>query len=291
MSRHRTFPLRELTPEERQFLVCLRRSATAPASQVARAKALLAVADGDSYVAAAQAAGRRSGDAVAALVARFNQEGLAAVTPRHGRGRPLCYTAQEREHILAKVRQPPDRIQDGTAVWSISLLQKALRREGLPQISRSMIWSVLREAGLTWQRQRTWCDTGMSRRQRQQGGCKVAGHKSPELVCWLMAHGILPLYTPVGGSWLNMAESMQRILVRRALAGQQPETPAQIMTWLEAVAQGWNVAPTPFSWGGKRALRRQRQRERHHSLGGSGAIIRQPLTHPRPQSYGYKQSE
>ncbi|MGZ8157632.1 MAG: hypothetical protein ACXWT1_03980 [Methylobacter sp.] len=51
MSRHRTFPLRELTPEERQFLICLRRSATAPASQVARAKALLAVADGDGYVA------------------------------------------------------------------------------------------------------------------------------------------------------------------------------------------------------------------------------------------------
>lgn len=93
MSRHRTFPLRELTAEERQFLVRLRRSATAPASQVARAKALLAVADGDCYVAAAQAAGRRSGDAVAALVVRFNQEGLAAVTPRHGGGRPLCYTA------------------------------------------------------------------------------------------------------------------------------------------------------------------------------------------------------
>lgn len=117
----------------------------------------------------------------------------------------------------------------------------------------------------------------------------LAGHKTPELVCWLMAHGILPLYTPVGGSWLNRAESMQRILVRRALAGQQPETPAQIMAWLEAVAQGWNDAPTPFSWGGKRALRRQRQR--HHSLGGSGAIIRQPFAQPRPPSYGYKQSE
>jgi hypothetical protein len=59
-------------------------------------------------------------------------------------------------------------------------------------------------------------------------------------------------------------------VVRRALAGQQPETPAQIMTWLEAVAQGWNVDPTPFSWGGKRAVRRQRQREHHQSLGGSG---------------------
>jgi hypothetical protein len=36
------------------------------------------------------------------------------------------------------------------------------------------------------------------------------------------------------------------ILVRRALSGQQPETPAQIMAWLEAVAQSWNVVPFLF---------------------------------------------
>ena len=50
----------------------------------------------------------------------------------------------------------------------------------------------------------------------------LAGHKTPEFVCWLFAHGIMPLYTPVGGSWLNMAESIQRILKRRALDGQHP---------------------------------------------------------------------
>ena len=51
----------------------------------------------------------------------------------------------------------------------------------------------------------------------------LAGHKTPAFVCWLFAHGIMPLYTPVGGSWLNMAESIQRILKRRALAGQHPQ--------------------------------------------------------------------
>jgi hypothetical protein len=44
----------------------------------------------------------------------------------------------------------------------------------------------------------------------------LAGHRSDKMVDWLFAHGIMPLYTPLGGSWLNMAESMQRILVRRA---------------------------------------------------------------------------
>lgn len=33
----------------------------------------------------------------------------------------------------------------------------------------------------------------------------LAGHLSASLVCWMFDHGIMPLYTPVGGSWLNMA--------------------------------------------------------------------------------------
>jgi hypothetical protein len=105
----------------------------------------------------------------------------------------------------------------------------------------------------------------------------LRGHHTPDLVQWLVAQGIMPLYTPLGGSWLNMAESMQRILVRRGLVGQHPDTPEQIIALLEGVAQGWNLDPTPFEWGGKRAARRQRSRQRRHALGGSGAYTRRPL--------------
>ncbi len=119
----------------------------------------------------------------------------------------------------------------------------------------------------------------------------LAGHKTPEFVCWLFEHGIMPLYTPVGGSWLNMAESIQRILKRRALDGQHPTTVAEIMAWFEAVARHWNAAPTPFEWGGKRADRRRRQRERRHRLGGSGACTRAPLRSASDLTYGYTQRE
>jgi hypothetical protein len=66
----------------------------------------------------------------------------------------------------------------------------------------------------------------------------------------------MPLFTPLSGSWLNMAESVQRIIVRRALAGQYPQTPEQIITLLEATVNGWNRAPTSFHCGGKRHARR-----------------------------------
>jgi hypothetical protein len=106
----------------------------------------------------------------------------------------------------------------------------------------------------------------------------LAGHRTPELVLWLFAHGVMPLYTPLGGSWLNMAESIQRVLKRRALETQHPASPGEIIARFGAVARHWNAAPTPFVWGGKRAARRKRERERRHAVGGSGAFTRQPIS-------------
>lgn len=98
-----------------------------------------------------------------------------------------------------------------------------------------------------------------------------AGHLSWAIVDWLFRHGVMPLYTPLSGSWLNMAESVQRIISRRALAGQHPQTPAEIIGWLEETVAGWNVAPTPFAWDGKRQARRERARKRR--IGGSAACL------------------
>lgn len=104
----------------------------------------------------------------------------------------------------------------------------------------------------------------------------LAGHYSADMVVWCYQHGIVPLYTPLGGSWLNLAESVQRIVVRRALSGQHPQNAQEIMDWLAATVRGWNADPTPFEWGGKRWQRRQRQRERHR-LGGACGYTRRPV--------------
>lgn len=105
----------------------------------------------------------------------------------------------------------------------------------------------------------------------------LIGHLNAELLLWMFARGIMVLYTPLGGSWLNMTESIQRILVGRALSGEHPRYPEEIIEWLEAAARGWNRAPTPFEWGGRRAERRTRARKRRHALGGSGACTRRPI--------------
>jgi transposase len=428
MARPQNHPLRPLAEGEHAALSQLSRSPSRPAGEVARATALLAVAAGQSFAAAARAAGRRCGDAVARLVIRFNAEGVAAVVARHGGGRAVVYGAAQQARILAEARRPPDREQDATATWSLRTLQRALRRapDGLPTVSTFTIWTALHAAGLSWQRSRSWCDTGSVVRVRKAGPVEVddpdavpkrrlieaaytlgeqlglavwtedeagpfqtvpypgtswqpagepvhqpheyqragtaklltlfhpasgqvrvkgvtrctnavlhpwlqaeltailaalpapslrppadehalwaawqaglticptlpadppplrlllvldnlAGHLTPDFVCWLFAQGILPLYTPLGGSWLNMAESIQRILKRRALDGHQPTTTDEIIAWLEAAARGWNAAPTAFQWGGKRQARRQRSRARRHCVGGSGAWTDRPV--------------
>jgi hypothetical protein len=109
----------------------------------------------------------------------------------------------------------------------------------------------------------------------------LIGHLNAELLLWMFARGIMVLYTPLGGSWLNMSESIQRILVRRALSGEHPRKPEQIIEWLEEAARGWNRDPTPFEWGGCRALRRVRARKRRHAVGGSGACTRRPIRRRR----------
>jgi hypothetical protein len=81
----------------------------------------------------------------------------------------------------------------------------------------------------------------------------LIGHYRVDFVLWLFAHGIMPLYNALGGSWLHMAESIQRIPKRRD--GQHPTRPEKIIAWLEGAARGWNREPTPFIWGGKRPAR------------------------------------
>ena len=164
-------PLRAMTAAERTALEGVARATSERADRVLRAQVLLAVADGASFTAAAQRVGRRQGELVARLVARFNGEGLAALTPRHGGGPPVQYDAPARARILAEFQRPPDREADGTATWSLTTLQRALRRaaDGLPTVSTATILAVLWEAGQSWQQQRTWCSTGTARRRRRDG--------------------------------------------------------------------------------------------------------------------------
>jgi len=171
MTRRQQEPLRELTEEEKAWLEKITRSLNEPVSHVIRAKEILSVASGKTYVEAARWVGRRSGDPVADLVKRFNGEGLNAIQPQHGGGPTPKYNTAERERILAEFRRQPDAELDGTKTWSLKTLERSLRKvtDGLPEVSADTIRVVLHDAGYSWQKSRTWCQTGQVVRKRKRG--------------------------------------------------------------------------------------------------------------------------
>ncbi len=177
MQKERLRPLTIAEPGELQAIV---RASSERVDRVQRATALLAVAGGQTFTAAAAAAGYRSPGAVTYLVRRFNRAGLAALAIASGRGRRPTYDAAARARIVATAQRPPDRKADGTATWSLSTLERTVRREGLPRVGATTIRRVLHDAGSAYQRTRTWCPTGTAQRKRKAGVVQVVDPQTEE---------------------------------------------------------------------------------------------------------------
>jgi transposase len=165
--------LRALTDEERATLTWVSRASSERVDRVRRATALVAVAEGATFAGAARRAGFRSSTAVADLVARFNRRGLAALSIAPGRGPKAAYDTAARALIVAVAQRAPDRRADATATWSLSTLQRTLRRESLPRVGATTVRRVLRAAGSSYQQTRTWCPTGTALRKRKAGVVRV----------------------------------------------------------------------------------------------------------------------
>jgi len=166
-------PLRVLTEAEREQVAAIVRARSERGDLRQRAVALAAVAEGLSVASAARRAGYTKGYTVTRLVRRFNARGLEALEIAPGRGRKATYQAVDRQQILDVLQQPPQREADQSATWSLTLVQRRLRGDGLPQVSRDTIHRTLRQAGYTYQRTRTWCLTGTARRKRKAGTVTV----------------------------------------------------------------------------------------------------------------------
>jgi hypothetical protein len=151
------------------------RASSASAVQVVRAKRLLQVAAGAGYRAAAPAEGRRSGEAVAHWVSRFNRAGLEVLEPGQGGGPQGMDGLSERERIRAAVRPAPDRETEGSATGSLSSLQRGLRAApgGWPRVSRETLLNPLPDAGWSGQKDRSGCETGKVLPKRKAGTVAV----------------------------------------------------------------------------------------------------------------------
>src|SRR5436309_12146773 len=72
----------------------------------------------------------------------------------------------------------------------------------------------------------------------------LAGHKAPEMVCWLCAHGVMPLYTRWAAPRLNRAT---RSPVFRSVGHLPGSIPGATQTRKNGLGQPWLGGTRPLS--------------------------------------------
>jgi transposase len=130
--------LLQVSEEQREELERWAQSRTLPAGDVARARLILALADGLSYREIERKLGA-SAPTVSLWKSRFEQSGVDGLQGQHKGSRPRTATPAIQARIIRRVQQKPT---DGSTHWSCRKLASELR------LSKSTVQRVLAQAKL-----------------------------------------------------------------------------------------------------------------------------------------------
>ena len=147
--------LRPLTEEERIELEQLKKSQTAEARLVERAKMILWAYDGQRPVDIA-AKLDRTATTVYLRLNRFHKEGLAALKDKHKTGRKPTYSETERGQVIALARTDPQKLGLPFGHWTLDRLVAYLRENDQLGISRAQLARVLKAEGLRWYQEQVY---------------------------------------------------------------------------------------------------------------------------------------
>jgi transposase len=86
----------------------------------------------------------------------FNERGMASLDPEYRGGRPRRITAADRRAVVAVAGARPDTQGVALTRWSLPRLADHLAEKGIVEIGAAHLGRVLAEAGLSFQRTRTW---------------------------------------------------------------------------------------------------------------------------------------
>jgi transposase len=155
MARPPSVFVRDLDPgEARQVRDLSRKGKTFAQRQ--RAQIVLASA---SHMSARQIAEvvRTDENQVRRVVKEFNTDGMASLHPRTGGGRPRKIDEPTRARIVAIALAHPQDLGEAETHWSLRRLRRyLLRTRVVKTISREQLRRILNDAGVTYQRTRTW---------------------------------------------------------------------------------------------------------------------------------------
>ena len=122
-----------VTPEQRTLLDARLRSRRGRADAARRARVILLLAAGETYVSVTAKTGCSS-RTIALWKGRFEADGLAGLTAQHRGSTPTVLTPQLQARILAWTRRPPPH---GATHWSTRSLGRKL---GVPHMTIARAW-------------------------------------------------------------------------------------------------------------------------------------------------------
>lgn len=128
----------DLSPQERRELERRVRSRTARADDARRARLILMLADGESFLSIRQAL-RCNPNYISRWKGRFEADRLSGLFSRHGGGAHRVLTPTLEARILAKTRQAPS---DGSTHWTTRKLARVIN------VSHTLIATAWERAGL-----------------------------------------------------------------------------------------------------------------------------------------------
>jgi transposase len=144
----------ELDPEQAQRLVKITRTIRDQV-RLRRAGVVLASVQGRSAneIAMMFAA---SENYVREVIHAFNEQGFAALDPKWSGGRPRKFGPAARELICRVAHSAPTGLGQPFTTWSLTKLVAYLHEHCRLVVSTETARRVLRQAGIIWQRTKTW---------------------------------------------------------------------------------------------------------------------------------------
>jgi len=90
------------------------------------------------------------------VIHAFNERGFGSLDPEPRGGRPRRITDEQRARIIAVAGARPDTLGVPATRWSLRRLARHLRERQIVQVSPAHLGRILKAAGLSFQRTRTW---------------------------------------------------------------------------------------------------------------------------------------
>ena len=90
------------------------------------------------------------------VIHEFNERGMNSLRPRYRGGRPRRITTDQRQRIVSVAGARPDHQGVPLTRWSLPRLSIYLADEGITSVSPRHLGVLLADAGLSFQRTRTW---------------------------------------------------------------------------------------------------------------------------------------